>query len=89
MKRNPMMKTVDVHEAKTTLSQLIEAVAAGEEVVIARAGKPVARLVPFRQQGPIRLGVLKGRIPTRLLEDVAKPFSDDQLQQLFGGSLEQ
>lgn len=41
-----MVTTVNVHEAKTHLSRLLEAVEAGEDVVIARAGKPVARLVP-------------------------------------------
>lgn len=40
------MPTVNVHEAKTQLSRLLEAVEAGEDVVIARAGRPVARLVP-------------------------------------------
>jgi prevent-host-death family protein len=40
--------TVNIHEAKTHLSRLIERVETGEEVVIARAGRPVARLVPFR-----------------------------------------
>jgi len=40
--------TVNIHEAKTHLSRLIERVEAGEEVVIARAGRPVARLIPFR-----------------------------------------
>ena len=41
-----MSTTVNVHEAKTHLSRLLEAVEAGEDVVIARAGKPIARLVP-------------------------------------------
>lgn len=40
--------TVNIHEAKTHLSRLIERVETGQEVVIARAGRPVARLVPFR-----------------------------------------
>ncbi len=40
------MKVVNIHEAKTHLSKLLEKVAAGEEIVIAKAGKPVARLVP-------------------------------------------
>jgi prevent-host-death family protein len=44
------MRRVNVHEAKTNLSALITAVEAGEEVVIARSGRPVARLVPF---GPV------------------------------------
>lgn len=44
-----MVKTVNVHEAKSTLSRLLERVEAGERVVIARAGKPVADLVPHLQ----------------------------------------
>lgn len=45
---------VDIHEAKTHLSRLIERVEAGEELVIARAGRPVARLVPFRPRTATR-----------------------------------
>ena len=56
------MLTVNVHEAKTQLSRLLQAVEAGEEVVIARAGRPVARLVSFV---PVvarrRFGMLAGR----------------------------
>lgn len=44
------MDTINVYEAKTQLSRLLERVEAGEEVVIARAGKPVARLVPLAQR---------------------------------------
>jgi prevent-host-death family protein len=44
-----MVETVNIHEAKTHLSRLIERVEAGEEIVIARAGRPVARLVTFRK----------------------------------------
>ena len=56
------MVTVNVHEAKTNLSRLLAQVEAGEEVVIARNGKPVARLVALsRQRGP-RFGSWKGRI---------------------------
>jgi prevent-host-death family protein len=40
--------TVNIHEAKTHLSRLVERIEAGEEIVIARAGRPVARLVPYR-----------------------------------------
>ena len=43
------METVNIHEAKTHLSQLLSAVAAGEEIVIARAGKPLAKLVPYQE----------------------------------------
>ena len=44
-----MVETVNIHEAKTHLSRLVERVEAGEEIVIARAGRPVARLVSFRK----------------------------------------
>jgi prevent-host-death family protein len=44
-----MVESVNIHEAKTHLSRLIERVEAGEEIVIARAGRPVARLVPYRK----------------------------------------
>jgi prevent-host-death family protein len=42
------MASINIHEAKTHLSRLVERVEAGEEIVIARAGRPVARLVPYR-----------------------------------------
>jgi prevent-host-death family protein len=55
--------TVNIHEAKTHLSRLIERVETGEEVVIARAGRPVARLVPFRARTAPRVpGQWRGRI---------------------------
>ena len=41
------MQTINIHEAKTHLSRLLEQVAGGEEIVIAKAGKPIARLVPL------------------------------------------
>ena len=56
------MTTLNIHAAKTHFSRLIEDVAAGEEVVIAKAGKPVARLVPIGKSGKRTLGVLKGRL---------------------------
>lgn len=55
------MKVVNVHEAKTQLSKLLESVEDGEDVVIARAGTPVARLVPV-PTGERRPGRLKGKI---------------------------
>jgi prevent-host-death family protein len=58
-----MAKPVNVHEAKTHLSRLIERVEAGEEITLARAGRPVARLVPYRpQRGPRQPGLLKGKL---------------------------
>ena len=57
------MPTVNVHEAKTHLSRLLARVEAGEEIVIARRGKPVAKLVAHRRIRPVRrFGALKGRL---------------------------
>lgn len=57
------MRTVNIHEAKTHLSRLIDAVTAGEEIVIARAGRPVARLAPLETRTePRQPGALAGRI---------------------------
>ena len=58
-----MSRTVNVHEAKTHLSRLLEAVEAGEDVVIARAGKPIARLVPAgARTEPRTPGAWRGRV---------------------------
>ena len=57
------MKTVNIHQAKTHFSRLVEQAAGGEEILIARSGKPIARLVPLEQlPGPRKSGTLRGRI---------------------------
>jgi prevent-host-death family protein len=57
------MDTINLYEAKTNLSQLIERAAAGEEIVIAKAGRPLARLVPLAQRtGSRPLGLFAGEI---------------------------
>lgn len=56
------MRKVNIHEAKTHLSQLVDDVEHGESVVIARAGKPVALLSPLPAVAERRLGLLAGRI---------------------------
>ena len=53
---------VNIHEAKTHLSRLLEAVERGDDVIIARAGKPVARLVPVRSRRTRQPGAWRGRI---------------------------
>ena len=79
------MGTVNIHEAKTQLSRLIERVNAGEEVVIAKAGKPVARLVAVLPAGRQRKpGALKGRI--RVGKDFNAPLPEDVIAA-FEGSL--
>jgi len=73
------MKIVNVHEAKTQLSRLLEGVEAGEDIIIARAGKPVARLVPV-PEGARTPGRLKGKVTISddfdapLPADIAGPF---------------
>ena len=54
------MVIVNVHEAKTNLSRLLKRAEAGEDVVIARNGKPVARLTPVRKQGERQPGSMEG-----------------------------
>ena len=76
------MDTVNIHQAKTQLSRLIERVCAGEEIIIARSGKPVARLAPLEQKRPRRLGLLKGKI--WVAKDFNAPLPDDLLD-LFEG----
>jgi prevent-host-death family protein len=50
------MKTINIQAAKTHLSRLVDQVVAGEEIVLAKAGKPLVRLVPFREPGKARRG---------------------------------
>ena len=66
------MQTVNVHEAKTHLSRLLERVEAGEEIVLARNGKAIARLVPVGR-GVRRPGTMKGRIRIRRDFDAPLP----------------
>jgi len=83
------VRKVNIHEAKTRLSQLVEAAEAGETVILARAGRPVAKLVRLQKKtGGIKLGVLKGRIPEGLVDDIDKPLSKKQVEAMFGAGLE-
>lgn len=73
------MKTVNVHAAKTHLSRLLDEAAAGEEVVIAKNGTPIVRLVPVRVTGRRKgFGSLKGKL--RIREDFDAPLPDDLLR---------
>ena len=57
------MQTINIHEAKTNLSKLIERTKNGEDVIISKAGKPVAKLVAYKEkQKPRKFGILKGKI---------------------------
>lgn len=66
-----------MHEAKTHLSRLVAQVERGEEIVIARGGRPCARLVPIEQAGP-QLGTMRDRWP-KLGDDFYAPLADDEL----------
>jgi prevent-host-death family protein len=76
------MAQVGMHEAKTKLSQLVERAEAGEEIVIARNGKPVARLVPVAQQNSFAAirGIWRGQV------EIADDFDElpDDIAEAFG-----
>jgi prevent-host-death family protein len=74
----------NIHDAKTNLSRIVDDVAAGAEVIIAKAGKPMARLVPIHV--PVRskkLGLLKGKI--KVADDFNAPLNEETLG-LFEGN---
>lgn len=76
------MTQVGMHEAKTKLSQLVERAESGEDIVLARNGKPVARLVPIRRTGTLASvrGAWRGRV------HLAEDFDDlpDDIAEAFG-----
>jgi prevent-host-death family protein len=77
------MKIINIHEAKTNLSRIVETVFRGSEVTLAKAGKPMARIVPLQaRKRAIKFGVLKGKI--RVAHDFDAPLPDDVLA-LFEG----
>lgn len=76
------MKSANIHEAKTHLSRIVKEVAGGEEYVIGKAGKPVAKIVPYSTAAPRRTpGALKGKI-------WISPDFDEEIPEMtdaFGG----
>ncbi len=77
------MKKVNIYEAKTRLSQLVDEAASGQDVVIARAGRPVARLTRLaRTNRKRRLGILDGQF--RIPEDFNRPLPDEVLRSFEG-----
>jgi prevent-host-death family protein len=81
------VRKINIHEAKTTLSRLVEAVEAGEEIILARAGRPVARLTGLPVRRGIRLGTAKGLIKS-IAKDFDRPLSKRQRDALFGRPLQ-
>jgi prevent-host-death family protein len=81
------MQTVNIHAAKTHLSRLVDAAAAGEEIIIARAGKPIAKLVQLTDQPAKQkrvLGLMAGQM--RVSDDFDAPLPDDLLDAFEGHS---
>ena len=77
-----MTVTVNIHAAKTQLSRLLEQVEEGEEIVIARAGKPIARIVPLVPTRPKRrLGILEGQYT--VADNIDDPLPDDLLEEFY------
>ena len=77
------MPTINIHAAKTQLSRLVDQAAAGEEIIIARAGRPVARLVPLAARAAPRcLGRLAGHVSVPA--DFDAPLPDAVLDQFDG-----
>lgn len=74
------MKIANIHEAKTHLSRLIESVIAGEEVVIAKAGKPLVKLIPYEEtKQPRQPGGWEGKVT------ISDDFDDELPQEILAG----
>jgi antitoxin (DNA-binding transcriptional repressor) of toxin-antitoxin stability system len=78
------MTKINIYQAKTQLSRLVEQAAAGEDVIIARGGKPVARLTRLQlAPRPIRFGLLKGKV--KVAADFDAPLPAEVLSQFEDG----
>jgi len=71
-----MSTIVNVHEAKTHFSRLLERAHAGEEIVLAKAGKPYARLVPLESGQPREPGIAEGRLDETFFD----PLPEEELK---------
>ena len=79
------MKQVNIYEAKTQLSKLVDEAAKGEDIIIARAGQPAARLTRVSvQQGQRKLGVLDGQF--KIPDDFNRPLPEEVVKAFEGGS---
>lgn len=76
-----MSLIVNVHEAKTHFSKLLERAHQGEEVIVAKAGKPYARLVPLAETEPERR---PGRLPGRVDDAFFEPLPEEELEAWEG-----
>ena len=84
-----MAKTVNIHEAKTHLSELVAKAESGEEIIIARSGKPVARLSALaskKEKSKRKPGFAKGLIPDSYVDKLLDPALDQEIADLFYAS---
>jgi len=80
------MKMINIQQAKTHLSRIVEAVGAGEDIVLAKAGKPLVRLIPFQETKQTReLGLLAGQV----VETADCWETDEELEALFYGETDE
>ena len=83
------MRTINIHQAKTHLSRLVEDAAAGEEITIAKAGKPMARLVPIPavERRVPKFGTLRGKI--WMADDWDSPETNEEIWEDFWKEMEE
>ncbi len=77
-----IMEPFNIHDAKTNFSKLIAFALAGEEVIIAKAGQPLVKLVPITENKKSRFGAYKGKI--KIATDFDAPLADDLLNAFYG-----
>jgi prevent-host-death family protein len=79
------MTKVNIHQAKTQFSRLVALAAGGEEIIIAKAGQPVARLVPYQPKGVVRRpGTMRGKI--RIKKNFDEPLPKELVASFVGNS---
>jgi prevent-host-death family protein len=81
------MLTINIHQAKIHFSRLIEKAAAGEEIIIAKAGRPIAKLVPLHGAPSVRsLGIFQGKL--NVPEDFDASLPEEMVLQFQSGTIE-
>jgi prevent-host-death family protein len=73
---------VNIYEAKTRLSQLVDRAASGEDVIISRGGKPVARITQLTPKRAVKFGVLKGKV--KVAKDFDAPLAENIVAEFEG-----
>ena len=76
------VKQVNIHAAKTQLSALVDEVAKGTPFVIAKSGKPLAKVMPFQENKAPRFGAMKGKM---VIPDDFDRMYEDEIYEMFGG----